>query len=81
MAKNERVFTRQGHNFSCVNSLATLKQLDKNGKLAHIIVRQNSQRLYRAGSKIDEDFWCPFKIMQRSIFLQLFNYQKELITV
>ena len=56
IAKNERVFTRQGHNFSCVNSLATLKQLDKNGKLAHIIVRQNSQRLYRSGSKIDEAF-------------------------
>ncbi|MBI0003580.1 hypothetical protein H3S80_05870 [Bartonella sp. M0177] len=56
IAKNERVFTRRGHNFSCVNSLATLKQLDKNGKLAHIIVRQNSQRLYRAGSEIDEAF-------------------------
>ena len=56
MAKNERVFTRQGHNFSCVNSLATLKQLDKNVKLEHIIVRQNSQRLYRAGIEIDEAF-------------------------
>ena len=56
IAKNERVFTRQDYNFSCVNSLARLKQLDKNGKLAHIIVRQNSQRLYRAGIEIDEAF-------------------------